>query len=128
MTIIPRGTPLSTREFVRRTKNEQCHIKGERKDAHLGHRSFDSPALYPAERSRPAGSAVWLRTRPVRGVHSNHQWRSDAVLRHAGVQSKEGDHDAGRTSQERQAAPDTASLDRGAGPAMRFLPERADDD
>ena len=51
----------------------------------------DAAALRPAQRSRPAGSAVRLRTRPVRRVHGDHQRRRGALVRHAGVRACSGE-------------------------------------
>src|SRR5262249_23642791 len=61
-------------------------------------------------------------------MHSNHQWRRDAVVYHAGFDCEKRGHNTGRNRQKRQAASRAAGLDRRASAAVRFLPERADHD
>ena len=72
-------------------------------NAHRGRRSFDAAALCPAQRSRPAGPAVRLRTRPVRRVHGDHQRRGGPFVHHAGLRG------AGARSPRSKGWPRTAS-------------------
>src|SRR4029453_1010916 len=49
-----------------------------------------------------------------------------ALLRDADLQRQGRDHDARRAGEKRRSASGTARLDRGAGAAVRALPERSD--
>ena len=70
----------------------------------------DAAALHPAQRPRPAGPALRLRTRPVRRVHGDHQRRGGALVHHAGVGGQGRDHHA------RRARARTASCTRCSRP------------
>ena len=84
--------------------NITLRVNGAR--AHGGRRSFDSAALRPAQRSRSAGSALWLRARPVRRVHGHHQRRGRAVVHHADVAASKA------RSRRSKGSPRTASCIR----------------
>src|SRR5579864_3245984 len=64
----------------------------------------------------------------MRPVHGDRERRRDSILHRSGFRGERQDHHARRARPEWQAASAAASLDRGAGSAVRFLSERADYD
>ena len=124
MTVSPDGNLVIHQSSINRINI----TLSQRQDAHRGHRPFHAAALHPAQRSRLARSAIWLRTGPVRGVHSHHQRRGDSVVHHAVFGRERARSRPSKGLAKTDAPPLAAGLDRRAGAAVRFLPERADHD
>ena len=89
-------------------------------------------ALCPSRRGSPSRSALRLWPSAVWSVRSTHGWQRDPFLRHSGCgRGRSSDYDGGRSSgciqglqAGQRSAPGAAGVDRRAGAAVRFLPER----
>src|SRR6185503_17892712 len=111
-----------------RRRDGQHHLEGERTRAHRERRTLDAATLHSSQRSRSAGAAVRLWSWPVWGVHGHHQRRRGALVRDADLERQRRNHHARGAGAGRQAASAAAGVDRGAGAAVRLLPERPDHD